>query len=548
MIVRYSEDAKQLYYRWAHELDRHNFKDQKTFSFSMDDTEKWNEDTPGHLVATIQKYTLLKRKSNMLPLNIYLDFSITECCGVNARQLASSFRKKLESKLNLIKVVSRESDSDAKIALTKNKLSVFFAKIPGCHFTNIDTSSDMCIDDMLNRMFSALSISMIHFDKSENALIIFENFIENLTFIQEPSITLSFIAELLKRGDTEEANKLWMDIPNKLKDEEVRRDFHIIQSVISVSLGYDLSATTEKFLFDEIETYKACGELEKLSASYYNYANHLRHKGKFRESLSYYKKVLKSSTYYEKSDYFFKELAGMLFIMKRYTMSTKLYEYGLSLKKDTKSQALYADSLMMKGEYLLARNAFEDYLEMCGDADPIWVLKYEVLSHIIEALGIESQERSYFLSMKTPAIKKLETRVIIRDELLTVLQIDAISPLAWFNLAADYAKSKEYDLATTGYLICAFVNEDDIEAWSRAFITSFLEKRIERAFSILYAGFMECGEDLLEKIYNFIDTQIVFSNKKERDEFYKHIDSVIDEAREERNQKEIIFNGMGIQV
>lgn len=548
LIVRYSEDAKQLYFRWAHELDNHNFKDQKTFSFLMTESDKWNKDTPDHLVGTIQKYTALKRKSNMLPLNIYLDFSLSECCGTDTRKLVSSFRKKLESKPKLINIIDQENYSDAKIELTKNKLSVYFIGISGCHFTGMNTSSSTCIDDVLNGMFSALSIALMHFDKNEDALSILNNFIENFIFIQEPSIALGFIAEFLKRGDTENANKLWMAIPNKLKNNEVRQDFHLLLSALSVAMGYDLSTTTDKFLFDEIEVHKASGELKNVSGAYYNYANHFRHKGEFIKSLSYYNKALKSSSYFCESDYFFKELAGMLFLMRRYTISIKLYDYGLSLKKDPKSQALYADALMMKGEYLLSLNAFENYLKICADASPLWVLKYEVLSHIIKELGIESQKRSYSLAMQTQEIKKLNTGVIKRDELLSVLQIDAISPLAWFNLAADYAKSKEFDLATTGYLVSAFVNNEDIEAWSRAFITSIFEKRIERAFSILYSGIMECGEDMLEPIYKFIDQKMAFSDKSERDEFNNHIDSIVKEARKKRDQKEIVLNGMGIKI
>ncbi len=548
LIVRYSEDAKQLYFRWAHELDSHNFKDKKTFSFSMTESDKWNGDTPDHLVHTIQKYTLLKRKSNMLPLNIYLDFSISECCGIDTRQLASSFRKKLESKPKLINVINQESDSDAKIELTRNKLSVYFIGIPGCHFTGMDTSSDVCIDEVLNGMFSALSVALLHFNKSEDALVILNNFIENFTFIREPNIALGFIAEFLKREDTENANKLWISIPDKLKNDEVRKDFHMIQSILSISIGYDLSATTEKFLLSEIDTYKDNKKLEKLSASYYNYASYLRYIGKFHKSLSYYNKALKSSKHFLKSDYFFKELGGMLFILRRYTMSATLYSYGLSLKIDLRSYPLYADALMMKGEYLIARDTLYRYLTKCSKPDPVWILKYEVLNHIVDVIGIESQKRSYFLSMKTQTIKNLGTLTVTREELFDVLNLDAISPLTWFNLAVDYSKSKEYDLATTGYLISALVNESDTEAWKRAFRTSILDNCPERALSILHSGFQKCGEELLDGIYNFIKTQVEFSDTNSRDEFYNHVDSIVEEVNKVKNQKEILFNGMSFHI
>ena len=543
LIVRYSEEAKQLYFRWTHELDRNKFHDQKTFSFRMKESEKWCGKTPEYLVGTLRKYSDFRDKSNVLPIKTYLDFTFSEICSMDPKRVKSSFRERLDQKSNLIQTTTEKDEAEAKIELTNDRLSIYFVGIPGCHFGHMDKISYEGIDDLLDDVFIAFAMALIHLNKPADALMILESFASNSTILKSPKIALSFIAEYMKQGDIEKANKLWMDIPSKAKDDNVSMEFHMMLSIMSLASGYDLFSMQEEFLLGEIEKYIGGAEAEKLSASYYNYANHLRYNDHLKESIIYYRKALDTSGHFSQSDLIFKEMAGTLFQLGRFRISAKLYQHGLSFKEDARGVSLYADALMTKGDYLLAYENFEKYFELCETHEPIWTLKSLVLEYVVKVLKIKSQHRSYYQAMKTQTIKDLGIRHISRDELLSILDIDALSPLVWFNLAADYSKAKEYDIATVGYLMSALINKNDNEAWKRAFETALLSSRADIALLIVHAGFKESGEEFLRGIYDFIDNRMKFPDADFRKHFEESIERTIEEIGQKKAQKEIVFNG-----
>ena len=56
LIVRYIENSKKLYVKWAYTIDRYGSdKNAKSYSFVMQDTDLWVETTPSKIYKQMQK-------------------------------------------------------------------------------------------------------------------------------------------------------------------------------------------------------------------------------------------------------------------------------------------------------------------------------------------------------------------------------------------------------------------------------------------------------------------------------------------------------------
>ena len=287
-------------------------------------------------------------------------------------------------------------------------------------------------------------------------------------------------------------------------------------------------------LKEKIIQYKESNDLKKAGIYSYNLANKLHNDSFHREAIKYYNQAIKYFPHYRKEDYVFKELAGSLFESRHYKLSVKCYKLGLELKNDKKAGMLYADALMFSGDYQNSLGKMIEYSEKYSDIEGEWILKIFILNFIINTLEIKKQKRNYTKSMQY--LEAHKENDLSEDILVEAIKLDALSPLAWYNLAQFYSKEEKYKKALPGFLITSLVNGYDPEAWYNSFVSMLKTGNIDLLESIIRTGYRKTGEEFIRSVYG-IGNKIGFDNI---DEF---LDSIIEEESKQTDPIVRTYNG-----
>ncbi len=226
---------------------------------------------------------------------------------------------------------------------------------------------------------------------------------------------------------------------------------------------------------------------------------------RLREAFSNYRKAFQYEEKYYFASHIYEEIAGTLFDLKRYKLATICYEKALKIDNNPKIEVLYADSLMMSGQFALARKSFKKYFDNLTDIDEEWILKDGVLEYLICEYGFESQKRQIILAKHQEVFKKLDKEIVIIEDLKDAIKIDALNSLAWFNLGSLYKESKDWENAMVSYLLCALINRSDIEAWINAFKCSWNLGNTKLSLLIIKVGYKINGEEFIQLIYGIFE-------------------------------------------
>lgn len=555
LIVRYAEETKTLFYRWAHKIDRYRQKEgASSFSFMMEDDEIFTSEIPFKLEKQLVRLRRLESADNILPLKIFFDFTFSKMCNMNPSRFTSNLRRVVSSKSNLIQIVYDKDVAEAIISLTDDTLSVEILEKAGFFLHHIDDTPYLNTEELIGDIFISLSVALLTFRKEQNAIMILESLAFSSSALKNTQIAFTFINIYILKGNPYKALELWENIPKETKDIG---DYIAFQMLILSASKYNVYEGTDayqKYLLNSISEYKLIDtfteeEKANLGTLHYNYANFLRSDGKFEDSVHNFEKALEYNPHYYKEDYIFKEMAGSLFEMEEYTKSAQCYKNGLSLKNDSYTIALYADALMMSGEYTQAREQFQKYFLAHDDIKVEWCLKENILNYIIEEYGIEAQTRETDKALQTAAVKNACIIDIPQEDTLAVLQLDALSPLVWYNLGQSYVKEEKFDDAAMSFLICALINRKDKEAWINAFGCAWNTKKvpIEFLLHIIHVGYELSGEEFINSVYTHLETISEHIPKEHADILFVTIDKItqgIYEKKAEHTHPLLrVFNG-----
>lgn len=169
---------------------------------------------------------------------------------------------------------------------------------------------------------------------------------------------------------------------------------------------------------------------------------------------------------------FWKELAGVYFHNHQFLDCARAYEYTLELQEepDSHTRACHADALMSAGRYREARDQFASI----EGQDPVldaWIItKLEAASWVIDATSFHEQDREVDKAAELAGqLTNANLRKTEREELhREIWQLDAASPLGWFNAARHFLNEGEERRALLAYLTTAVMQEGDVEAWVNA--------------------------------------------------------------------------------
>ncbi len=233
----------------------------------------------------------------------------------------------------------------------------------------------------------------------------------------------------------------------------------------------------------------------------YNLANHYQGTGNIRESIKYYLKARKLEPDYLNRGYWFRELAGMLFLYNKYTAASKLYKVCItcsSIKEDPINIALAADACFMARDFKESLRLFELYATKVDDPKLEFTLKKQISKTVKDEFGFQSN-----YSQKKAVEKYKEYSAngsdVSNKQLRECLKHDPISPELRFNEGLFLKGEGRYEEACIAFLISAIVTEYYAAAWLNSFFMAFEDKSHMMGI-VLKVAFDKCGYSLIESM------------------------------------------------
>ena len=175
---------------------------------------------------------------------------------------------------------------------------------------------------------------------------------------------------------------------------------------------------------------------------YYNLANNLRQEDRMNDSISCYLKARKYEPDYLNRNYWWKELAGVMFVSGHPRFAELFYKKAISLSAEEEKEnlpLLLSDCLVVQGKYREACDIETSYLSNM-------TIKPDNIDYILLKADVT---RKMFIQIEGPQINS-----------------------QLFNEGISLSKAGEYKKACYSFLFAWRINETDLEALTSAFISS----------------------------------------------------------------------------
>ncbi|WP_419787983.1 DUF4365 domain-containing protein [Pseudodesulfovibrio sp.] len=504
MIARYSSEMKIFFVKWAHEIDPYYAKERaETITVKFTDNDKWdNQGSPKRVKQYLERIRALKSGALRLPISCFVQVDSDVVCGIKAGALLSELRQKLRGYGQLVKVRLRKDDAIAYIKINAKRLYVGLANLTHSTFHDID---NIKVEDTVNELatYSLLGLA------GATAKLGYNDLAANIALTDDLKDDLleklGMFKALLPPLLSSQSFKKILDMANIAAEKDdsnlVDLSTQLIASHLVDKSDYTKKIAFEDFMLKALERSKSHGP-ESYGHSLYNLGSYYRSGEDGRKAIKYYLRARRHQPVYLKQGYYYAELAGLFFDIRKYCVSSTFYGKALELDSNESWIPLYADALMHSGKYKEAHAQFCQYLECAESINHEWLLKHFVLGCLLSARKVESQVRNYkkaTLLADTTNITDPDEAASRREEALAA---DLLNPLAWYNYAQDMFKTGNFEEAAFGFILCALINRYDPPTWANA-VSCCMSKSIptEIVVSVLVTAYKCSGDEFLDYLY-----------------------------------------------
>jgi tetratricopeptide (TPR) repeat protein len=509
LIARYSKHEDTFYVKWAHQIDTFYAKEKaKTMRVSFSEFDTLDEEKTEKIHEYLTQLRLVKSGSIQLPISVRISFTNETVCGVASSILLSKIRSEMNDFSNVLRLETDPKALSADIVLDESTLKVGFLDIVGCTFHSVDLMdvSTLAID-LIKDISLALSLSLSQLGYSDLAARIIFSYGLHDRLKTKHEVLERLLPCLLKSNYLKETLEMVNDVCDSV-------DNNFLEVITNSELLFmrntkDLvkQECIEKFLKKNIERYKEKSP-DMYGISQYNLGNFYRSTNKCREAVKCLLIARRYEPKYYNQEYFYRELAGALFELGKFTFAANFYKKAIEMDPKKSTSSLYADSLMFAGKYKEAYDVFESYLHETGDQHAGWHLKSMCLSLLLEEHNIKDQCRNIKKAINLADVKLL-TPTEAEEQLEKALEEDLLCGLAWFNLAHHNSNPDTLQEAAFCYTMCALVQTSDIEAWVNATACSFNKIVPVEVFALLIrAGYFYNGENYIAELYEMISAKL----------------------------------------
>lgn len=467
LIARYCEETDSFFVKW-HFLKKLSRQEeaQKTITFHFDEDDQWSEETPSRLETCVRQLKWVRdlRPNDRFPLRptaVGLGPNELYALDVVLARIKDGARE-----LSLCSAQSPPSDFEIELIAAPDGVRVGIGELMS--FTTPDVYADP------DKLFSYVMHSLIALLSRQNAAAQAQRLLSWM--VKDKIVCPSKPLAVLVMQSIAAAPELLVEfgLLNDLCDPTEPEYGVATAYIIGAAHTYGGSPAIEDWYGTAMARARASGCDTTLAAVHYSRANGLMNAGRLEDAAQFYNQARKCDQDYIRRKYYLMEFGGVLYLLRRFRMSAKLYQLGAAIEPSATDLLRYGDALMFSGEIEEAKQVY-DQAHAMGGADSVQfeaLLKRQVCEALINEYGDTCPRYTSQLEEVDLGSGELttEAKTILERNLKDVDALDAMSN---FNLALSASKEDDYVEALIRFLIVAFQSNEDVEAWANALICAF---------------------------------------------------------------------------
>lgn len=479
-IVRYCDADGSFHIKWHFEVPP-PMSGAASLTLNYDDVDRWDDQSPTRIIETLRAISRVKSYRPVGAVVLRLINQATD----NSRR--GAFNEALDQLVDAGCGIAREKGQSDTISLTitasNDEFFVAIDKLASVRFSS--TSGDAA------ELFSQVSYSLLHLlyqvGLVGQAARLARLVLEEGTLGPTPGMSMR--ASVAIASDPASAVQL-----------AVQNGLHLTQGEYFASLVIALhrSGTKRsrvaalKALYDAAIAHHQGEPSDALAALQYSLGNLLRGAGNFSAAVHSYNKARRYRPAYAESEYYCRELAGCLFVVGRHAMAARIYSAAAVRWPSQMLNLLSGDALMMAGEFMRAADKFT--AAASGDNREVQLeasVKAALCSQLIETYGPKVVRRVDALNREKSPLDDDELSQWPWGRFL--MEFDALDALSNFNLALDDLNANDKAPAFWRFLLVAFAQPRDSEAWFNALACAGSDPTLFAA--VLELSVRKCGRE-----------------------------------------------------
>jgi tetratricopeptide (TPR) repeat protein len=498
LIVLYELEEDRLFAQWFHHFDPfYGRLGTKTLMIPFRAEHEWDEHRPRILEQDLQIRRRFTKGCIPLPISVEIRISSPSVGTLSAPRALHSIRAYLRK----CGAIFNEQSTDGALWIDADseKLIVSFRGAPSA---TIHYSTAKEFDNKLGADVAILAAVVISRVGDHNLASTLAN------MVADDSAILAVPEMLLIIGHSLLASRrfgLAFEIADKMlknPDSRFAADPLLVLGLMPGLSDQDREAV-ERHLRRKIDSYDHDGNTLELAIAIYNYGNHLRQAGRHREALRLYRRAGDIHPPYRQRDYYWKEIAGLLFGARRYRLSADLYQKAIALGGRPAWKAFYADALMYAGRFAAAGVAFDSYLKAEEKPDYEWVLKRLVVRMLSEMYGEEVRRNTITAAS---LLEPDSDRSVAED----ALRLDPLDVNGWLRLAVGLQTDGAFDDFAMALLTAAVLAGTGKDLWAQAFLVLVQVPKFEQLIRpVAFTAFGKIGENWHDAIDEFVNRNAV---------------------------------------
>ena len=461
-VVRYGSPNNSIFWEWGANIASRlkTNEGQKTATYRFNSGDLWSETTPAKIRRTLEVRRSLATFPPNRPVPLRIDLSA----------IPASNRYQIDRAI--AGAIADSNGALARAANTPSMVEAFVRVEPSFLAVGIDTLTSVTFDlqdptpnDYLASTFYALSRiflkQRLHRQAESLARLLVSREIAHHNEDLAVDVCLALSSDLPALARLAIINGLHAD---------GSRHAMIAMTIGMVPQSEESRREARELFFDA--TLAAAGSVGSGSeaAAHYSIGNAYRSESDFSHAIFHYNRARHLRPAYLQTDYFVRELAGLLFMSGHFVAAKQFYQEAARLDPDDPELTfLLGDALLLSGAISEARQHFENARVHCTaqrmqrEAE----LKIMVCDCMVAQLGAETLPRRKSDANHILGPDGAESLEVLEHLLANV---DVLHPLARYNLGITQARAGEHESALHHFLACAFIQPQDIDAWTNAAI------------------------------------------------------------------------------
>ena len=495
LIVQYSSATESLRGRWFHEFDPYyESKGKKWLTFRLSLENDLNETKWDWLYKDLKTIRQLTRRELPLPIVFRLDSEVTETCGqpltlveIILREFLAPFNEVVrlgKGEKTVGSLICKESEIRAQLT-TK-----FFAASP----TQSNLSPE-CVASNL-AILMAICLAQVHLDQPACRLILER--IKESSLSSFPAAAGHIIRIVAGAGRVEDALDLLVFFREQEEDNEEVRFMEAGLLLNSDKLSPRERDLVVSFYMGRAEELEQDGEKTRAATWYYNLGNFHYSQGHYLEAVRGYKLAGRLDPIYRDRDYYWRELAGILFDAGRFEASANSYCRALKLREVAEWRALLGDALLFAGQF---KDASEELIKYHNNVDgprAEFCLLAFVIDYIRAITEIDAQKRRSKLALASVKFDEPQSPEIVKS----ILRYDALCSPAWFNAGTWFAQNGDEQQAAYAFIASAVTGPSDVGSWCNAvlYCTAVIPEAPGLASAVVETAYRRHGQVIIRTI------------------------------------------------